>query len=496
MGKIYVLGLGPGDVGSLTLKVVERLNSGDKNYLRTEKHPIIDYIKGKNISYETYDYVYEKKDKFEDIYEFIAKDLIEKSKEFNIINYFVPGNPIVAEKSVEILLEMEKQKRVELEIIPGMSFIDPILIAVNRDPIDGLKLINGINLKPYYVDINTDMIITQVYNSRIASEVKIILSEIYGDEFEIYVINAAGIEGKEKIFKIPIYGLDRIKEISYLTSIYIPKVDKINKKLYDFNDLLSLVERLRGEDGCPWDREQTHLSIRECAIEEAYEVVDAIDQGDIDNLVEELGDLILQVIFHSQIGSEDGNFNIWDVTTKICNKLIDRHPHVFEEKKVENSEEVVYNWNDIKFKAQNIVSYTERLKSIPPLPSLMRSYKVQERAKEVGFDWNNVDGAVSKIKEEYLEVLEILNNFKGGDIDRLEEELGDLLFSVVNVCRFFNINPEVILNKSINKFINRFEEMENLSNQRNKDLKEMTLEEMDELWNLSKIHKNKRFDKN
>jgi len=121
---------------------------------------------------------------------------------------------------------------------------------------------------------------------------------------------------------------------------------------------------------------------------------------------------------------------------------------------------------------------------------------VQERAKEVGFDWNNVDGAVSKIKEEYLEVLEILNNFKGGDMDRLEEELGDLLFSVVNVCRFFNINPEVILNKSINKFINRFEEMENLSNQRNKDLKEMTLEEMDELWNLSKIHKNKRFDKN
>ena len=201
MGKIYVLGLGPGDVGSLTLKVVERLNSGDKNYLRTEKHPIIDYIKGKNISYETYDYVYEKKDKFEDIYEFIAKDLIEKSKEFNIINYFVPGNPIVAEKSVEILLEMEKQKRVELEIIPGMSFIDPILIAVNRDPIDGLKLINGINLKPYYVDINTDMIITQVYNSRIASEVKIILSEIYGDEFEIYVINAAGIEGNQRIEK-------------------------------------------------------------------------------------------------------------------------------------------------------------------------------------------------------------------------------------------------------------------------------------------------------
>ncbi|MFS8542068.1 MAG: nucleoside triphosphate pyrophosphohydrolase, partial [Tissierellales bacterium] len=210
---------------------------------------------------------------------------------------------------------------------------------------------------------------------------------------------------------------------------------------------------------------------------------------DIDSLVEELGDLLFQVIFHCQIGYEEGEFNLLDVTTALNKKLIHRHPHVFGQKKVEKSEEVVYNWNKLKYKDRGISSYTERLKDIPKLPSLMRSYKVQERAAQIGFDWDHVSGALDKVKEEYYEVMECINKLRGGDTEKIEEELGDLLFAVVNVCRFFNVNPEVALNKTVNKFIARFEMMEKYSNKIGKKLEEMTLEEMDKLWDKAKLHK-------
>lgn len=486
MGKIYVVGLGPGNIDCLTLGALERLNSGDINILRTENHPTISYLKGNCINYDSYDSIYEEKENFEQVYKYIVKDLIKKSERYGVVNYFVPGNPLVAEKTVEILLDYKKEKGIEIDLIPGMSFIDPILIAIDHDPVNGLKIIDGLNITGQKVDINTANIITQVYNERVASSVKLYLSEIYGDEYEVYIVNSAGVRKEEEILKIPIYELDRCDKINHLTSIYIPKVDKINTKIYDMNDLLDIIKILRGKEGCPWDREQTYLSIRESVIEEAYEVVEAIDEGDMDSLVEELGDLLLQVVFYSQMATEDGYFNIFDVTTGICNKLIFRHSHVFKQKKVEKCDEVVYNWNEMKFKNRNIENYTERLSCVPRLPSLMRSYKVQKRAADVGFDWNNIYGPLDKVKEEYLEVIKEVNICKGGDTGKVEEELGDLLFSVVNVCRFSNVNPEVALNNAINKFIKRFELMEIKSNELGKDLKKMTLEEMNTLWNEAK----------
>lgn len=488
MKKIYVLGLGPGDINLLTLKAVERLNSGDKNFLRTERHPTIDYLKDNNISYTSYDYVYENKEDFQEIYKFIAKDLMKQVEIYNIINYFTPGNLLVAEKSVEILLKLAEKKNIELEIVPGMSFIEPIISGVERDPINGLKILDGLVLKPNQLDINMDNIITQVYNKRIASEVKLAISEAYGDEYEIIFIDSGGIEGKEKILRIPAYKLDRLEEISDLTSIYIPRMDKKENKVYDINDLLDIMEKLRSSEGCPWDIKQTYNTLRENVIEEAYEVVDAVDNDDIDALVEELGDLLLQIVFYSKIAKEDGYFNFMDITTGITNKLIFRHPHVFNKKKVEKSDEIVYNWNHAKFKSRNLEKYTDRLKDIQRLPALMRSYKVQERAAEIGFDWDSVGGALEKIKEEYFELVEALELFEGGDAKAIEEELGDLLFSVVNVSRFLNLNPEVVLNRTTNKFIGRFETMEIKSNEIGKDLKDMTLEELDVLWNESKVH--------
>ncbi|WP_313233507.1 nucleoside triphosphate pyrophosphohydrolase [Tissierella praeacuta] len=484
MGKIYVIGLGPGSIDSLTLGAINRINSGDKNFLRTEKHPTVKYFIDNNIPYKSYDSLYDNEDSFHKLYEKIAEDLIEESKKYSSINYFVPGNPLVAEKTVEILMD----KDIDIEIISGMSFIEPMIELIRRDPINGLKIVNGEEFDILMVDINIDMIITQVYNYRILSEIKLILSEIYGDEHEIYLIHSAGIEEDEKKLYIPIYELDRGKEVGPLTSIFVPKIDNNPKKVFDFNDLLGIMKVLRSQNGCPWDMEQTHESIRQSVIEEAYEVVDAIDKGDIDSIIEELGDLLLQVIFHSQIAFDEGEFNIYDITSALGSKLIYRHPHVFLKKSVENSEEVVYNWNMLKYAKRNITKFTDKLKDIPRLPALMTSFKIQEKAAEIGFDWDNIEGPLNKVIEEHQEVLEAIEEFGGGD-ERTEEEVGDLLFAIVNLSRFLNINPEIALNRTINKFINRFEFMEEKLESLGKKFEEITLEEMDELWNEAKIHK-------
>lgn len=489
MGKIYILGLGPGSVDALTIGVINRIKSGDKNYLRTESHPTVKYLIDNNINYQSYDYIYEREEDFEKVYEYIVKDLIKKSKEYKSINYLVPGNPMVAEKTVELLLNT-KDKDLEIELLTGLSFIEPIIELIGVDPVHGFKIVDGIEFKMNDIDINLDCIVTQVYNNKVASDIKLILSQVYGDEYEIYLINNAGVVGDEEINKIPIYKLDRINKVGNLTSIYIPKVDKIDKKIYNIADIIDIVEILRSDKGCPWDREQTHKSIRECVIEEAYEVVEAIDNEDIDGLIEELGDLLFQIIFHSQIGLETGDFNFYDITTEISKKMIFRHPHVFGKKKVEKSEEVVYNWNKLKFKDRGISTYTDTLKDVPKSSSLLRSYKVQERAGEVGFDWDNVEGALDKVKEEYLEVIEAISNFEGGDVGKIEEELGDLLFSVVNVCRFLDVSPEIALNKTINKFIERFEMVELKARKLGVELENMTLEEMDALWDEAKLHRN------
>lgn len=483
MGKIYIIGLGPGSIDSLTLGAIERITSGHKNFLRTEKHPTVEYFKEKNIPYTAYDYLYEREEDFKQVYEKIVEDLIKEAKDKDI-NYYVPGNPLVAEKTVELLMD----KGVDCEIITGMSFIEPMIELVGRDPINGLKLVDGAEFSSLVVDINSDLIITQVYNDRILSEVKIVLSEIYGDEHEVYLIHSAGVKEEEEMHLIPIYKLDWDSKTTALTSIYVPKVDKISKKVFDFSDLLGIMKLLRSENGCPWDMEQDHKSIRQSVIEEAYEVVDAIDNDDIDGLIEELGDVLLQVIFHSQIAEEEGDFNIYDVMSTLGSKLIYRHPHVFSKKDVENSDEVVYNWNMLKYAKRNISKFTDKLKDLPKLPALMLSFKIQEKAAEIGFDWDDIKGPLDKIKEEYEEVVEAMERFEPGH-EKIEDEIGDLLFAIVNLARFLKVNPELALNRTINKFINRFEFMEKSLEGSDKTLEDMTLEELDKLWNESKLHK-------
>ena len=257
------------------------------------------------------------------------------------------------------------------------------------------------------------------------------------------------------------------------------------KESYGIADLVKVMELLRSENGCPWDREQTHVSIRKDLIEEAYETVEAIDCGSSEMLCEELGDVIMQVVFHSRIAEEQHHFDFDDVADGICKKLILRHPHVFGDVKVNGSEQVLANWDEIKKVEKGQNTATDTLKSVPKVfPALIRSQKVQKRAAKTGFDYTDAEMAFGDLKSEVAELEAAMSR---SDPDDCFEELGDLLFSVVNVARMLKIDAEDSLTASCEKFIRRFEKVEDMASQRGIDMSTASLERLNELWREAKM---------
>jgi tetrapyrrole methylase family protein/MazG family protein len=262
-------------------------------------------------------------------------------------------------------------------------------------------------------------------------------------------------------------------------------MDFKQKSEYNFNDLVEIVKILRAPDGCPWDREQTHKSIRSNFIEETYEAVEAIDTDDLELLKEELGDVLLQVALHSEMESEKGTFNIDDVCDGVCKKLIIRHPHVFGDINVSGTDEVLKNWDAIKMQTKSQRTQTQAMQSVSKaLPSLMRSTKIQQKAAKVGFDWDSVDGALDKLFEECGELKAAIQN---NDKANQREELGDVLFSAVNVARFLDVDSEHALYDACDKFTDRFSKVEALAKERGLDMKTASLSELDSLWDEVKI---------
>ena len=256
------------------------------------------------------------------------------------------------------------------------------------------------------------------------------------------------------------------------------------KENYSFDDLLKIMEVLRSPEGCPWDREQTHESIRKDFIEETYEVIEAINKKDKTLLCEELGDVLLQVAFHTQIEKEEGSFGIEEVTDGVCKKLIERHPHVFGEVKVSSTGEVLDNWDTIKRKTKGQKTQGSAMEKIPKeLPALMRAQKIQSKAKKAGFDWDDVSGAYEALGKEIEELKEAE---KSGDENKITDELGDVLFSVVNISRFLGVDSEEALTKSNNKFIERYLIVERLAKEREIDMQKSSIDELDKLWDEAK----------
>jgi tetrapyrrole methylase family protein/MazG family protein len=488
--KITVVGLGPGSKDYLTVGALEKLKNHQNIILRTEKHPVVDFLKSEGIHFESFDFLYDSSDNFDDVYSTIVGQLLKRVEKEDIL-YAVPGSPFVAEYTVQMLITEEANtKKFYLEFIPSVSFIEAIFHTLKIDPIKGFKIINGLELDQQFYNIDTDMVITQVYNQWIASDIKLKLMDYYPDEYPVIVIRGAGIPTKEKVATIKLYELDRIPWLDHLTSIYVPKVEETLVKKYTMNNLLKIMEKLRGKNGCPWDAQQTHESLMPHLIEETYEVLEALELKDNVLLEEELGDLLLQIVFHTLLASETGDFDMGDVISGICKKLIHRHPHVFGEAKIDSASDVLKNWEEIKNQEKEVKTYTDALRRIPKhLPALMKSDKVQRKAANIGFDWDTVEEAIEKVREEFAEFLEV---YQTNQTERITEEIGDLIFAMVNVARFLNIHPELAVNQTIEKFIDRFQFMETMANHKGVDLKEMTLKEMDALWEKAKIHKNKK----
>ncbi|MDM5311471.1 nucleoside triphosphate pyrophosphohydrolase [Peribacillus frigoritolerans] len=486
MNEITIIGLGAGDLEQLPLGIYKKLVQMEQCYVRTADHPVIGDLKREGINFTAFDGIYEKHDQFEAVYEEIAETLLHEASNRSVL-YAVPGHPMVAEKTVQLLLEKGPALGIAIKLEGGQSFLDPLFQAVRIDPIEGFQLLDGTDLSPDDLHITQHMIIGQVYDAFSASDVKLTLMEKLPDDYEVYIVTAAG-SSQEKVTKCALFELDRQMELSNLTSVYVPPVKDEALRYREFSKLRRVIAELRGPDGCPWDKKQTHESLKKYLIEEAYELIDSIDEGDDEGMVGELGDVLLQVMLHSQIGEDEGMFTIDDVIEGITAKMIRRHPHVFGDVEVNGEEDVLVNWQKIKEDEKG--GETKALKSIldgieKSLPNLLRAEEYQKRAAKVGFDWDEVSEAWKKVREEVQELEEEILS-PNRDVQRIKSELGDLFFALVNISRYYDIQAEEAVYKANQKFHQRFTYIEECIQRADKKFEDYTLEELDSYWDEAK----------
>lgn len=480
-GIINVVGLGPGDFGLITMESWEKISSAHHLKLRTAIHPTVEELDKRGIKYTSYDSYYETGKDFNQVYTAIVKDLLKQAQTCGEIVYAVPGSPAVAERTVMLLREQAPEAGVTLNILPGMSFMEVLYQRLNIDPIDGLAILDACDAENILAaDAPLALVVTQVYDQMVASDLKLTLMEYYPEDFPVTFIRNLSLEDEE-IREIPLYELDRQKNIDHLTSIYLGKLPA-GEKTFDLTPLQDIIARLRQPDGCPWDIVQTHESIRKNLIEETYEVLEAIDLKDRDLLCEELGDLLMQIVFHARMAEEANYFSMEDVIQGVVDKLIRRHPHVFGEVTLKDAAAVLDNWE--KIKAVEKTERTSVLDGIPKdLPALMTAYKLQHKASKVGFDWSSIEPMWDKVHEEIDELKEAIAQ---KDKAAMEDELGDVFFALVNIARFLKLDPELALRSTNRKFTKRFHFIEAEIKAANKNFQDYSLAELDKIWEKAK----------
>lgn len=426
MGSIKIIGLGPAGAGLITRQTWQLMKNAQILCLRTKYHPAADDILAEGIKFISYDYLYEQGESFDEVYEKISCDVIMKAQEDNDVVYAVPGSPMVAERTVGFIKKLAGENKISLEIYPGMSFLEPLYVKLGIDPVDGLLITDSFAFIGQREAFDVGTVITQLYDLHTASEVKLSLMDFLPDAQEVALLYHLGLP-EEKITKMPLYEIDRQKEIDYLTSLYVPALKK-KSETFSLTPLEKIIKQLREPGGCPWDIIQTHESLRQNLIEEVYEVIEAIDLKDPKLLCEELGDLLMQIVFHARVAEEEGIFSMQDVVNEVTEKLVRRHPHVFGDVSVKDAAEVLLNWEAIKRREKK--DRKSVLDGVPKdLPALLAAYKLQNKASKVGFDWEDILPVWDKLDEEISELHEaVLSDEKA----KIADELGDVLFTVVN----------------------------------------------------------------
>ena len=477
MKTIVVIGLGPGSPLQVTEEAKRYLTGSFPVYYRTLKHPAAKYYYRRSPHSFSFDAVYKQKKSFNEVYRTMVKILLKATRHSDLVCFAVPGHPAAGETAVRRLKRIAPALGVRVKVVGGLSFITAVLAGLKLDLLDGLTIIDALKINTLKEPCFNHLVIAQVYSRLVAAKIKLKLLELYPASMLVTVLSAAGTK-REKIFNTRLSELDHHDCFAHQTSIYLPPASRTG-----LGNLLETMAGLRSEDGCPWDREQTHQSLKQYLVEEAYEVAAAIDHHEDEELAEELGDLLFQVVFHSQIAREENRFDFYDVLEKINSKMIRRHPHVFGAKKAANAKEVRVLWEEIKADEKKKLKPAHELAADYFLPALFRACKIQNKAAEKGFDWPGIEGPIDKAKEELQELLEA---YEAGDRRAIEEELGDYLFSMVNIARFLKINPELALSKTTNKFINRFNYIMEKVVSTGKNSRDFSLEELDYWWEEAK----------
>jgi len=454
---------------ALTLAQQQALTSGQPIYLQTEKHPSAKVLQTLHLSAVSMDDLFESAEDFDALNRAVAERLCSAGD----CVYLATGN--IQNSQLPKIVSLAKSRGTNVLVLPYLCAGD-VAFADREKAV----AISAHDL-PEQIDPEQNYVVEEIDSKIAAGETKLFLSEYFPDESTV-LLAFIGTDGNYSSREIKLCDLDRQKTYDATTILYVAQTEYEARTRHGFDDVMRIVRRLRAPNGCPWDREQTHESLKNALLEESYELIDAIDEDDDAHICEEMGDVLLQFALHAVIAEEQSAFTARDACTELVEKLIFRHPHVFSNIRVSGSEEVLKNWDALKMSQRNQTTQTEVLKSVPKsFPALLRSRKVQKKAADIGFDWESAQQAFYKIAEETEELREAME--QGSHI---EEEMGDLLFAVVNVARLLKLEPEFLLMQATDKFIHRFEMMEKLAKSHGKELKDLPFSEQDKLWDEAK----------
>lgn len=472
MAEITIIGLGPGRPEHLTREAWETLMTANEVWLRTKHHPVVrDLISIRNL--QSFDDVYETSATFEAVYGQIVEKIIHLGQRPEGVIYAVPGHPFVGESTVMNIVKQAESQGIPVRIIEGLSFIEPTIKALSCDALDGLQIFDALEITSYHhPPINPDYpaLIAQVYSRSIASNLKLVLMNQYPDEHPVIMIDGAGTD-HETIIHMPLFEIDR-EERSPLSTLFVSSYESVSS----FEGFQETIARLRSPEGCPWDRKQTHETLRMNLLEESYEVLSAIDSGDEDNLMEELGDLLLQVVLQTQVAIDEGEFQMVDVISSIDAKLKRRHPHVWQGLVIDGVQDVVANWETIKKQERRLNGQTNQsmLDGIPKaLPALTQAYAYADRIERIGMQLSHVSHLAAYIQKG------IQRMHESEMPENQEQLLGKILFAIVLWALHYGIDPESALREINNRFADNFREIE-----QRKTAGSLDSVPDDELWKL------------
>lgn len=483
MPLITLLGLGPGDPQLITGEARAILERCDVVYLRTSQHPAVAALPPERL--RTFDHLYQDAVDFADVYRHIAEQIVAMAEQGEDVTYAVPGHPLVGEASSALILQRAKEKGIPVRVIAGVSFVESVLakLAIHLDNpaeadlLQGWQICDALELaQAHHPPLNPDRpaLIAQMYSRLIASDVKLTLMNQYPPRHPVFIVR----ETESAPRRVPLHELDHSDAFDHLTSVCVPPVSSAS----GFEALQELVAHLRAPEGCPWDREQTHESLRHTLLEETYEVLHAIDTGDMRTLREELGDLLLNVVMQVQIATEGEVFRMTDVIADVIAKLIRRHPHVFGEARAHNAEQVLAQWHALKQRERAAATETaSALDGIAPtLPALAQAQKMAHRAEQAGFRWQTHEERLRKVREELEEVIHAQN------AAHRAEEFGDLIFTIANWADGYGVDIETASRNANLKFARRFRRLESLVRAQGRELADLPPEALQQLWQQAK----------